>query len=150
VTLAARPLRTGAATWYGPDAIAGARNVFNVRPDDISTAARNGRAPNRADGSPRTIEQYNANFSGLHTGATSNLPYHMVQMGANGAFFYLKASYSVGLQALGFQNSTPALFAKQDFFMVFLPGNNVGKVFILLLYSRRTLTRITLGYLGAA
>jgi iron complex outermembrane receptor protein len=25
------------------------------------------------------------------------LPYQMVQMGANGAFFYLKASYSFGL-----------------------------------------------------
>ena len=83
---------------------AGARNVFSVRPDDIETAADNGHVP---DGIPapfnRTRESANAYLSAVHQQNVSLpydhdiLPYQMVQMGANGAFFYLKASYSFGL-----------------------------------------------------
>jgi len=76
----------------------GAQNVFNVRPDNVTQAARNGHAP---DGFA-SIEAYNAYFQQTY-GRPSNLPsdhdifpYNMVQMGANGAFFYLKASYSFG------------------------------------------------------
>ncbi len=82
----------------------GARNVFNVRPDNINTAADNGHAP---DGVPAPYNQSraatNAYLSAQHGQNISLpydhdiLPYQMVQMGANGAFFYLKASYSFGL-----------------------------------------------------
>ena len=77
----------------------GAQNVFNVRPDNVMKAARNGRAP---DGFA-SMEAYNAYFLQTY-GRPSNVPsdydifpYNMVQMGANGAFFSLKASYSFGI-----------------------------------------------------
>ena len=82
----------------------GARNVFNVRPDNVNTAADNGHAP---DGVPAPFNQSraatNAYLSAQHNQNISLpsdhdiLPYQAVQMGANGAFFYLKASYSFGL-----------------------------------------------------
>ncbi|MBF9221499.1 TonB-dependent receptor [Hymenobacter ruricola] len=77
---------------------AGAQNLFNVRPDDLLQAAKNGHAP---DGFA-SMADYQAYY--LKTNGTPSttpydhdiLPYHMVQMGTNGAFFYLKASYSFG------------------------------------------------------
>ena len=81
----------------------GARNVFNVRTDDVTTAADNGQAPL---GVPAPYNQSrsaaNAYLSakyGYNISLPSDhdiLPYQAVQMGANGAFFYLKASYSFG------------------------------------------------------
>jgi len=78
----------------------GANNVFNVRPDDVITAAKNGRAPQGYS----SMAEYEAAFPALHGGVPSYLPsdrdifpYQMVQMGANGTFVYLKASYSFGL-----------------------------------------------------
>jgi iron complex outermembrane receptor protein len=83
---------------------AGVRNAFNVRPDEIEKAADQGHAPL---GVPAP---YNQNYEATNTYLTNKygynislpydhdiLPYQMVQMGANGAFFYLKASYSFGL-----------------------------------------------------
>jgi iron complex outermembrane receptor protein len=77
---------------------AGAQNLFNVRPDDLLQAAQNGHAP---DGFA-SMAAYQAYFQQTN-GTPSTTPYdhdilpnHMVQMGANGAFFYLKASYSFG------------------------------------------------------
>ena len=76
----------------------GAQNVFNVRPDNVMQAARNGRPPEGF----ASMEAYNAYFLQKY-GRPSNvpsdydiLPYQAVQMGANGAFFYLKASYTLG------------------------------------------------------
>lgn len=83
---------------------AGARNVFNVRPDDVATAADQGHAPlgvpapyNRDYESANTYlsAKYGYNISLPYD--RDILPYQMVQMGANGTFFYLKASYSFGL-----------------------------------------------------
>ncbi|SHJ12557.1 iron complex outermembrane recepter protein [Hymenobacter daecheongensis DSM 21074] len=83
---------------------AGAQNVFSVRPDDINTAADNGHAP---DGVPaphnRSRTAANAYLSDKYGYNISLpydhdiLPYQMVQTGLNGAFFYLKASYTFGL-----------------------------------------------------
>ncbi|MDO7851015.1 TonB-dependent receptor [Hymenobacter convexus] len=77
----------------------GAHNLFNVRPDDLLQAARNGHAP---DGFA-SMQAYQAYYAQQHGGAVSTtpydhdiLPYQVVQMGLNGAFFYLKASYSFG------------------------------------------------------
>lgn len=77
----------------------GAQNIFNVLPDDVIQAAKNGFAPGGL-----TFEQYEAAFPGLHGGIPSYLPsdrdilpYQAVQMGARGSFFYLKASYALGL-----------------------------------------------------
>lgn len=82
---------------------AGVQNVFNVRPDDSNTAADNGHAP---DGVPAQFrhdrEGANAYLTAKYGYSISLpydhdiLPYQMVQMGANGVFFYLKASYSFG------------------------------------------------------
>ncbi|MBF9142837.1 TonB-dependent receptor [Hymenobacter properus] len=78
---------------------AGAHNLFNVRPDDLLQAAQNGHAP---DGfaSMAAYQQYFAQQNGGAVSTTPYdhdiLPYQMVQMGANGAFFYLKASYGFG------------------------------------------------------
>ena len=83
----------------------GARNVFNVRPDDINAAADNGHAP---DGVPAPYNRSRATSSAYLSAQYPDknislpydhdiLPYQAVQMGANGAFFYLKASYSFGL-----------------------------------------------------
>lgn len=82
----------------------GPRNVFNVRPDNLNAAADNGHAP---DGVPAPHNQSraatNAYLSAQHGQNISLpydhdiLPYQMAQMGASGAFFYLKASYSFGL-----------------------------------------------------
>ncbi|MBH8560467.1 TonB-dependent receptor [Hymenobacter negativus] len=83
---------------------AGARNVFSVRPDNIETAADNGHVP---DGVPAPYNHDRASANAYLTAKHQQnvslpydhdiLPYQMVQMGANGAFFYLKASYSFGL-----------------------------------------------------
>ena len=78
---------------------AGAQNIFNVLTDNISLAAQNGHPPvgfaSNADYQAYFLQKY---------GVTSYvpydhdiLPYQSVQMGANGAFFYLKASYSFEL-----------------------------------------------------
>ena len=74
----------------------GAQNIFNVLPDNTTQAALNGHPP-------VGFSSYNA-YSLQKYGQPSYmpfdhdiLPYHSVQMGANGAFFYLKASYSLGL-----------------------------------------------------
>jgi iron complex outermembrane receptor protein len=76
----------------------GAQNIFNVLPDNTSQAALNGHPPVGFS----SYAAYNAYFLKAH-GYANNLPYdrdilpyHAVQMGANGAFFYLKASYSLG------------------------------------------------------
>ncbi|RZK24784.1 MAG: TonB-dependent receptor [Hymenobacter sp.] len=76
----------------------GAQNIFNVLPDNTSQAALNGHPPVGFS----SYAAYNAYFLQTH-GYANNLPYdhdilpyHAVQMGANGAFFYLKASYSLG------------------------------------------------------
>jgi iron complex outermembrane receptor protein len=78
----------------------GGQNIFNVRSDNSTQAARNGHAP----AGYSSMEEYNAAFPALHGGIQSNLPsdrdilpYQIVQMGASGAFFYLKASYNFGL-----------------------------------------------------
>ena len=83
---------------------AGVRNVFNVRPDDVATAADQGHAPlgvpapyNRDYESANTYlsAKYGYNISLPYD--RDILPYQMVQMGANGAFFCLEASYSFGI-----------------------------------------------------
>ena len=77
----------------------GAQNVFNVLTDNLNQAALNGHPPVGF----ASNAAYDAYF--LKTYGTANylpydhdiLPYQAVQMGSNGAFFYLKASYSLGL-----------------------------------------------------
>lgn len=77
----------------------GAQNIFNVLTDNTMQAAANGHPPVGFSSSAA----YDAYF--LKTYGTPNyqpydhdiLPYQSMQMGANGAFFYLKASYSLGL-----------------------------------------------------
>ena len=78
---------------------AGANNLFNILPDTKLQAARNGHAP---DGFA-SIEAFNAYFKAKN-GYESYLPYDRdivphepVQMGFNGAFYYLKAAYRFGL-----------------------------------------------------
>lgn len=78
---------------------AGANNLFNIRPDTKLQAARNGHAP---DGFA-SIDAFNSYFKATY-GYDSYLPYDRdivpyepVQMGFNGAFFYLKAAYTLGL-----------------------------------------------------
>ena len=77
----------------------GGQNIFNVLSDNISQAALNGHPPVGFS----SYAAYNAYFQQKY-GYPSNLPYdhdilpyQSVQMGASGAFFYLKASYSLGL-----------------------------------------------------
>ena len=83
---------------------AGARNVFDVRPDAAEKAADQGHAPlGVAALYNRSYQSANACLSakyGYNVSLPSDhdiLPYQIVQMGANGAFFHLKASYSFGL-----------------------------------------------------
>ncbi|QNH61916.1 TonB-dependent receptor [Hymenobacter sediminicola] len=78
---------------------AGVNNVFDVYPDDIMTATRNGRAP---DGF-KSFDEFNAYYLAKY-GKPSNLPYDFdilpyqsQQMPFNGRFVYLKAVYTVGL-----------------------------------------------------
>ena len=81
----------------------GVQNVFDVRSDDLNTAAANGHAP---DGVPARFSQSQASTNAYLTDKYQRnislpsdhdiLPHQMVQLGANGAFFYLKASYSFG------------------------------------------------------
>ncbi len=83
---------------------AGAHNVFNVRPDNIDTAADNGHAPEGIP-APFNRDRASANaYLSTKYGSTVSLPYdhdilpyQAVQMGARGAFFFLKASYRFGL-----------------------------------------------------
>ena len=82
----------------------GVQNVFDVRSDDLDAAAANGHAP---DGVPAQFSQSQAATNAYLTAKYGRnislpsdhdiLPHQMVQMGANGAFFHLKASYSFGL-----------------------------------------------------
>lgn len=79
---------------------AGVQNLFNTLPDNLSQAAQNGHPPVGF----ATQADYNAYFQQKY-GVPSYLPYdhdivpyQAVQQGANGTFFYLKASYSFGLQ----------------------------------------------------
>ena len=79
----------------------GGQNIFDVLPDDVITAAKQGKAP----GKYTSYKAYEEAFPLLHpkVGASNLpsdrdiLPYQQVQQGSNGAFFYLKASYSFGL-----------------------------------------------------
>lgn len=78
---------------------AGVQNLFNTLTDNISQAAQNGHPPVGF----ATMADYNAYFQ-RQNGYPSYTPYdhdvvphQAVQMGANGTFFYLKASYSFGL-----------------------------------------------------
>ncbi len=82
---------------------AGVRNAFNVRPDDVEKAANQGNAPLGVpapyDRSYQSASAYLSAKYGYKVSLPYDrdiLPYQMVQMGANGAFFYLKASYSFG------------------------------------------------------
>ncbi|WP_345115966.1 TonB-dependent receptor [Hymenobacter algoricola] len=78
---------------------AGVNNLFNVFPNTVSEAARNGRPP----GGFASVEVFNAYYQ-ARFGKPSNLPegrdifpYNPVQMGFNGTFVYLKAAYTLGL-----------------------------------------------------
>lgn len=80
---------------------AGAQNLFDVYPNTLLEAARNGRPP--GEGRFATIEQFNAYYQNRF-GRPSNLPenrdifpYDPVQMGFNGRFVYLKVAYNLGL-----------------------------------------------------
>ncbi len=77
----------------------GAQNLLNVKPNTLDEAASNGVAPggfaSRAD-----FERYFQNRFGYASPFPTNrdvYPYAPVQMGFNGAFFYLKAVYSLGI-----------------------------------------------------
>ena len=77
---------------------AGVQNLFNSLTDNLLQAAQNGHPPVGF----ATMADYNAYFL-QHYGMPSYVPYdhdilphQAVQMGANGTFFYLKASYSFG------------------------------------------------------
>lgn len=92
LTVAFRPTK-------GLQLTAGVNNVFNVYPDYISKAARQGRAP---DGFA-SLEQYGQYFQQTY-GRPVNvpydfdiLPYQSQQMPLTGRYFYLKAVYNLGL-----------------------------------------------------
>jgi iron complex outermembrane recepter protein len=78
----------------------GVNNLFNVYPDDITTATyKNGRPPVGF----KSFDEFNRYFETKY-GRASNLPYDFdilpyqsQQMSFNGRFFYLKAAYTVGL-----------------------------------------------------
>ena len=81
--------------------VVGAQNLFDVYPNTLLEAARNGRPP--GEGRFATIEQFDAYYQNRF-GRPSNLPesrdifpYDPVQMGFNGRFVYLKVAYSLGL-----------------------------------------------------
>ena len=78
---------------------AGVNNLFNVQPNTIAQAARNGHPPLGF----KTQEEFNAYFLSKY-GQPSYLPYdfdilpyHSHQMNFNGTFFYLKAVYNFQL-----------------------------------------------------
>jgi iron complex outermembrane receptor protein len=77
----------------------GAQNLLNVKPNTIDEAATNGVAPG-GFASRRAFEQdFQNRFNTASPFPTNRdvYPYAPVQMGANGAFVYLKAVYSFGL-----------------------------------------------------
>lgn len=78
---------------------AGVNNLFNIKPNTIAEAARNGHPPLGF----KTQEEFNAYFRQKY-GQPSYLPYdfdilpyHSHQMNFNGTFLYLKAVYNFGL-----------------------------------------------------
>ncbi|WP_262920636.1 TonB-dependent receptor [Hymenobacter sp. 5516J-16] len=78
---------------------AGVNNLFNVQPNTIAEAARNGNPPIGF----KTQAEFDAYFQNKY-GQPSYLPYdfdilpyHSHQMNFNGTFFYLKAVYNFGL-----------------------------------------------------
>ncbi|MBJ6107749.1 TonB-dependent receptor [Hymenobacter sp. BT523] len=77
---------------------AGAQNLFNVRPDNLLQAAKNGHAPDGFASAADYQAYYLKTYGSPSTTPYDHdiLPHHMVQMGANGAFFYLKATYAFG------------------------------------------------------
>ncbi|WP_201983666.1 TonB-dependent receptor [Hymenobacter rubidus] len=81
----------------------GANNVFNVLPDNKKQAAANGHIPDAAYNTPTTtVAQFESAFRARHGSLFmpydfDTIPYEAVQMGFNGAFFYLKAAYTLGL-----------------------------------------------------
>ena len=81
----------------------GANNLFNVLPDNKKQAAANGHIPDAAYNTPTsTVAQFESTFRARHGSLFmpynfDTVPYDAVQMGFNGAFFYLKAAYTLGL-----------------------------------------------------
>ena len=77
----------------------GASNLLNVLPDDLLQAAANGRPP-RGFASRQAFDAYFTQRTGRASYFPYNrdiAPYQSVQMGTAGAFFYLKAAYTLGL-----------------------------------------------------
>ena len=81
----------------------GANNVFNVLPDNKKQAATNGHIPDAAyNTASTTTAQFESAFRARNGSLFmpydfDTIPYESVQMGYNGAFFYLKAAYTLGL-----------------------------------------------------
>ena len=81
----------------------GGNNLFNVLPDNKKQAAANGHIPDAAYNTASTTPaQFEAAFRARNGGLFmpydfDTIPYEAVQMGFNGAFFYLKAAYTLGL-----------------------------------------------------
>ncbi|SNR88249.1 TonB-dependent receptor [Hymenobacter mucosus] len=77
----------------------GASNLLNVLPDNLRQAAANGRPPQGF----ATTAEFEAYFRRTYNRTPSFpynrdiAPYQSVQMGTAGAFFYLKAAYTLGL-----------------------------------------------------
>ena len=77
--------------------------MFDVRPNDLDAVAANGRAPDgvpaRFGQTPASTNAYLSAKYGRSISLPSDhdiLPYQIVQLGTNRAFFYLKASYTFG------------------------------------------------------
>jgi iron complex outermembrane receptor protein len=80
----------------------GANNLFNVLPDSKKQAAANGHLPEEAYGEGKSVAEFERDFRAAHGSLFlpydfDTVPHEAVQMGANGAFFYLKAAYTLGL-----------------------------------------------------
>jgi iron complex outermembrane receptor protein len=80
----------------------GANNIFNVLPDNKKQAAANGHIPDAAYRAGTSVADFEASFRAKYGSLFmpydfDTLPYESVQLGFGGAFFYLKAAYSLGI-----------------------------------------------------